>query len=73
MRLAIALICIVILAGCSEKKQQPGFEPVTGGHVSELEQTACDTANDAGTCETKLASLGFITKEQCCERYGKCC
>jgi len=41
--------------------------------VIELENTACNSADKSGTCDSKLASLGFITKEQCCEKYGKCC
>jgi hypothetical protein len=73
MRLVIALLVLLFLAGCAEKKPEPGLEPVTGGHVGELEETACTTADDAGTCATKLPSLGFITEAECCERYGKCC
>lgn len=41
--------------------------------LSELQMTACDTADDAGTCDTRLAELGIVLKEDCCENLGKCC
>jgi len=74
MRLAIVAIFVVLMAGCQEPQaEKEGMVEVTGQHVTELEKTACLAADEAGTCETKLASLGFITKEKCCETFGKCC
>jgi len=72
MRLWLILL-LLLLIGCSEQQEKEGLETVTGQHITELQQTACDAADDAGTCDTKLASLGFITKEDCCEKFEKCC
>lgn len=76
--IAIVLMgMLVLLAGCQQKTapddQKQGMDHVTGSHVTELEKTACSSAESSDTCDSKLASLGFITKEQCCEKYGKCC
>ena len=72
MRLLL-LFVILIVVGCqaSEPQADP-MKPVTGSAV-ELEKTACYAAEEGGTCSTKLAMLGFITKEECCEKYQKCC
>ena len=73
MRLALVLV-LVLLTACQETPvEKEGLEEVTGQHVTELEKTACLAADEAGTCDTKLASLGFITKEKCCEIFEKCC
>jgi hypothetical protein len=76
-RIIILLIFLVIIVGCQKEiepeKPNPGLEDITGKYVIELEKTACDTAHTASTCDTRLASLGFITKEDCCKKYKKCC
>ena len=74
MRLMLILLLLSVLSACqdTDMDKREKLEPVTG-HVTELEKTACFTADEAGTCETRLPSLGFVTKEECCERYGKCC
>ncbi len=68
---------LILVSGCQQKaspsSQNEGMEQVTGSHVTELEQSACSSADRSGTCDSKLATLGFITKEECCEKYGKCC
>lgn len=80
MKYAFAIVAALLLlcAACSEKKVvQPntdqGMEPVTGKYTVELQKTACDSADEAKTCDSKLASLGFITKEECCQKFQKCC
>ena len=59
------LIFIILIAGC-----QKNSEPKT---LSDMQVTACNTANDAGTCNTRLAELGIVLKEDCCKALGKCC
>ena len=41
--------------------------------LSDMQVTACNTANDASTCDTRLAELGIVLKEDCCKALGKCC
>jgi len=78
-RITLILIFFLLLIGCSinqpaeEDNQDEDMNEVTGKHVLELEKTACNSADNAGTCSTRLANLGFITKEECCEKYQKCC
>ena len=80
MRIILLLTLFVLIIGCQTQEQvqenEPqttGMEEVTGKYVGELRETACNSADKAGTCETRLASLGFITKEDCCKTYLKCC
>jgi len=61
--LILLTLCTIISCMPTEEKSQ----------LSELQVTACNTANQAGTCDTKLAELGLVTKEQCCQSVGKCC
>ena len=57
----VLLIFIIIIAGC-----QQSSEPKT-------QITVCNTAHEAGTCDTRLAELGIVLKEDCCRVLGKCC
>jgi predicted small secreted protein len=59
----ILLVICTIVSGCAEEKPQ----------LSELQITACNTADDAGTCDTKLPELEIVTTGQCCNVLGKCC
>lgn len=63
----IMLILIVFITSC----QKP-YEPKTSS-LSELQITACNTAHEAKTCDTRLPELGIILKEDCCKALGKCC
>jgi len=67
------LILLLLLFSIACQKEAEPMQEVTGAHVADLEQTACNAADEAGTCTTKLAALGFITKEDCCAKYQKCC
>jgi hypothetical protein len=78
MRYAIiVLICALMLCACTKEKEvkdtDQGMDQVTGKYTAELQKTACDSADAAKTCDSKLASLGFITKEECCAKFQKCC
>jgi len=69
---------IILFSGCSKEETTKdngsgSMQDVTGANIAELEKTACNSADSAKTCSTRLAELGFITKEECCERFNKCC
>jgi hypothetical protein len=51
-------------------KTQANYE---GSTLSELQVSACNAANDGGTCDTKLEDLGIVTKSECCSKLNKCC
>jgi hypothetical protein len=69
----VALLFVVLLISCTKPvdNEEP-MQEVTGKYALELEKTACESANKAGNCD-RLASLGFVTREQCCDDYSKCC
>ena len=67
-RLLLIIIIGLFLIGCKESPKKEAPE-----ELSELQATACNTANEAGTCDTRLNELGIISKEDCCEILGKCC
>lgn len=50
----------------------PVTSTVEAESLSELQITACDSADSAGTCD-KLAGLGIVTTEECCQALKKCC
>jgi hypothetical protein len=42
--------------------------------LSDLQVTACNAADKAQTCQTRLPKLvGLVTKEDCCRYLQKCC
>ncbi len=46
----------------------------TENALSELQVTACNAADRAQTCQTRLPKLvGLVTKEDCCKYLNKCC
>ena len=61
----VLILVIVALTGCQVTE--------TPKSLSELQITACNTANEAGTCDTRLAELGIVLTEECCQLLGKCC
>lgn len=66
--LILLIILLMFIVTCKEipKKELPKT-------LSELQVTACNTADEAGTCNTRLAELGIVLKEDCCQILGKCC
>ncbi|MBD3163971.1 hypothetical protein GF323_02115 [Candidatus Woesearchaeota archaeon] len=67
--LVIVLILSLLLLACTAEKET---EQARQEAMQEFQETACNSADEAGTCH-KLKALGIITKEQCCERMNKCC
>lgn len=41
--------------------------------LSELQITACNVADEMGTCNTRLNEVGIVLKEDCCKLLEKCC
>ena len=72
----IILILLLFIVGCkeiSEKELSKEISEELPKTLSELQVTACDAADEAGTCDTRLAELGIVLKEDCCNILGKCC
>lgn len=63
------LIFVILIAGC----QKASTLNIQAKSLSEMQTTACNTANEAGTCDTRLPELGIVSKEDCCKFLGKCC
>ncbi|MBI2124626.1 hypothetical protein HYT92_02430 [Candidatus Pacearchaeota archaeon] len=71
----ILLILIIFIYGCQETVS-PSAETKTSNEpkkLDDIQATACNTADEAGTCGTRLAEIGIVLKEDCCEVLGKCC
>jgi len=45
----------------------------TGIPLNDIQKEACASADEGGTCETKLRDLDFVSPEDCCKYLGKCC
>jgi len=41
--------------------------------LSDLQKEACNSADQGGTCYTKLAELDIVSAEDCCKYMAKCC
>lgn len=71
----ILLVFAIFIYGC-QKVYEPQMVDETTKEtktLSDIQITACNTAHEAGTCETRLQELGIVLKEDCCEVLGKCC
>jgi len=64
----IVLLLVVLIAGC--KQEDKGTSTTK---LSELQIEACNSADAAKTCDTRLAEVGIVLKEDCCKELGKCC
>jgi hypothetical protein len=69
----LILLLILFMIGCTSNTEKKMPVPVTGSSIQDLKETACTSADNAGTCTTRLPELGFVTKEDCCELFNKCC
>ena len=65
--LILLLLMCLFLIGCKENTKKEAIK------LSELQVTACNTANEAGTCDTRLSEVGIVLKEDCCKSLGKGC
>ena|SRR3989344_2948133 len=72
--LVIVFFLIVILSNQKQNEAAKTFpKSVLVKTLSELQMQACNIADQAGTCSSRLAEVGIVLKEDCCEVLGKCC
>ncbi|MEK6984684.1 MAG: hypothetical protein AABX33_08985 [Nanoarchaeota archaeon] len=62
------IVLLIVLIGCKESAKNE--MPKT---LSDLQVTACNKADEAKTCDTRLAEVGIVAKEDCCAYLRKCC
>ena len=67
----ILLIIIIFVVGCQTTPQNKISDKQKS--LSELQIEACNSADAAKTCDTRLAEVGIVLKEDCCKELGKCC
>ena len=67
---SIFLIILIIVIGCKNIQQNKVDKSKT---LSELQIEACNSADAAKACETRLPEIGIVLKEDCCEVLEKCC
>ena len=67
----ILLIIIIFVVGCQITPQNKLSDKQKT--LSELQVEACNSAAAAKTCDTRLAEVGIVLKEDCCKELGKCC
>ena len=63
------LTFLVLLTSCA--LLSPSDAPQST--LSNMQITACNAANQAGTCNSRLPEVGIVLQEECCEQLGKCC
>ena len=61
-------VIVLFLIGCNEIPKKE-----TSATLSELQVTACNKADEAHTCDTRLNDISIVLKEDCCKILGKCC
>ena len=67
-KLLLFLIFALFIFGCSENQKKENTK-----QLSELQIAACEKADEAGTCSSRLSEIGIVLKEDCCKILGKCC
>ena len=68
--LGMVLITLVLIVACKKQEAEIPKEP---GTLGELQTTACNAADEAGTCNSRLIEVGIVEPAECCEILGKCC
>ena len=61
----ITLILILFITVCDYLKSEP--------ELDEFQITACEAADKAGTCNTRLMDVSIVLPEECCNVLGRCC
>ena len=71
-KIFLLILLLIIFVSCTKEitKDEQGKESLK---LTELQITACVSADEGGTCDTKLPELNIVTKEKCCQSLGKCC
>ena len=65
------VLIVIIAVGCKTTTQNKVSDKQKA--LSELQIEACNSAAAAKTCDTRLAEVGIVLKEDCCKELGKCC
>ena len=71
----VILVAVIILVNYTNTSQNKTTQQKTSTKpaLSELQISACNSADAAKTCDTRLAEVGIVLKEDCCKELGKCC
>ena len=64
MMLLLALLVLILIAVMNKEPAQSKTQQKT---FSELQIEACNSADAANTCDTRLPELGIVLKEECPE------
>lgn len=64
----ILFLILILIVGCKQELKE-----TKKIQLSEFQIEACNSADAAGTCDTRLAEVGIVLKEDCCRELGKCC
>lgn len=67
-KLVLTVFLLMLLFGCVKVQKEESNDK-----LDDLQKTACEKADEAGTCQTKLIDLGMVMPDECCEAIGKCC
>jgi len=65
----ILFVILILIVGCKQEVK----DTTKKIQLSELQISACNSADAANTCDTRLAEVGIVLKEDCCRELGKCC
>ena len=65
----ILFVVLILIVGCKQEVK----DTTKKTQLSELQIEACNSADMAKTCDTRLAEVGIVLKEDCCRELGKCC
>ena len=68
--LIFMLVLIIFTTACQKLYDSKTKDTMI---LSDFQITACNTAHEAKTCDTRLPELGIVLKEDCCKALGKCC
>ena len=71
-KIVFSLLVLIIFINACQKTSESDYSKKSSA-LSDLQVTTCNTAHDAGTCDTRLTELGIVLKEDCCKSLGKCC
>lgn len=69
-KIMMVILTLFILSACATQQSPKSEKKI---HLSELQIDACNSADAAKTCDTRLAEVGIVLKEDCCKEIGKCC
>ena len=66
--LILFLIILIFLVSCAKVPEEKPQKK-----LDDLQITACEEADKAGTCYSRLIEIGIVMPNECCEILRKCC